>query len=102
MNGVRSKEEGLGLFALSKDEKMANSSKGGIKGGERMKDYIWITDGETNTRIPIGFPIPDGWINAVTRKKKAAVKIKPYGSVENWNKLQKEKGLKLLQERHQK
>ena len=49
MNGMRSKERGLGLFALSESEKKKNSSKGGIKGGERMKDYKWITNGQTNT-----------------------------------------------------
>ena len=81
MNARRHSKNQTGIFALSKEEKMANSSKGGTKGGKQMKDYIWITDGESNTRI------------------RAEPKIKKFESVEKWNEFQKVHSLKLIKTR---
>ena len=46
MVGKRSVENKTGIFAIPQEEKDKYSSIGGIKGGKRMKDYIWATDGK--------------------------------------------------------
>ena len=99
MNARRHSKNQTGIFALSKEEKMANSSKGGTKGGKQMKDYIWITDGESNTRIRKEISMPKGWVSGVTRKKRAEPKIKKFESVEKWNEFQKVHSLKLIKTR---
>ena len=99
MAGERSVKEKTGIFAIPKEERNKYSSIGGVKGGARMKNYIWATDGETNTRVPKGLPLPEGWVNGVTRKIKAKTKVKEYESVEEWNEAQKEHSSELKNSR---
>lgn len=99
MNGKRSAENKTGLFALPEADREENSRRGGIKGGKQMKDYIWITNGESNTRIRLGMLIPEGWTTGVTRKNKSKPKEKRYSSVEDWNETQKERSLELRKDR---
>jgi hypothetical protein len=99
MNGRRSAENKTGIFSRSEEERHAHSSKGGVKGGSQMRNYIWITDGNKNTRIFKDLPLPEGWEKGVTRKRKVTPKIKTHESVRDWNEVQRGRGIELLKER---
>jgi hypothetical protein len=98
MNGRKSAKNKTGMFSRSEEEKQADSSKGGLKGGVQMGNYIWITDGNKNTRIPKDLPLPEGWEKGVTRKKERKNKSK-YGTMEDWNQVQIEGSKNLIEER---
>ncbi len=88
MAGRKTFIEGKGIFSLPKEQRLENSSRGGKEGGKRMKNYMWITDGVTNSRILKILSVPKGWRRGVTRRSPKKLKVKTFGSVEGWNKHQ--------------
>ena len=97
--GIKSFETKTGLFARDQKQRILDSSVGGMRGGPKMKNYIWVTDGTRNTRISKNSAIPLGWHKGVTRKLRREIKSPVFGNVTNWNEFQKEKGRQLLESR---
>ncbi len=94
----KQREEKKAIYGLSPEERKAYGRRGGLKGGKQMKDYIWITDGTKNSRIPKTMEVPKGWELGVTRKKPKKNEAK-YGTMEDWNQVQKDMARNLMEQR---
>ena len=98
--GAKSLENKTGVHSLTLDQRKEYGKKGGIKGGKQMANYKWITDGDQNSRIPVHMGIPSGWRPGVTRKKPKRNKPK-CGTLQDWNRVQKQNSLAVEEKRRQ-
>lgn len=81
IGGQRCYKEGKGIFSLTREQKMAGSSKGGKKAGKYMSNSMWVTNGSHNMRIQKTDPVPDGYRKGKTNLNQVK-KVKERGR--NW------------------